>query len=46
VLAHLFGVLLDQFFDMSQHQDAGFRPLLQRILTLSGDDVLFAAASR
>ena len=42
MLEHFIGVLLDQFFDMRQHQDARFGIRLQSLFAKRGDDVALA----
>ena len=44
MLAHLFGILADQLFDVRQHQDPCLRPVLKRVLAQRRHDVAFAGA--
>jgi hypothetical protein len=46
VLKHLFGVLLNQLFDVRQHEDARLGVGLKRSLAQGGDNVALACASR
>ena len=46
MLAHLLRILLDQFFDVREHQYARLRPLHHSILAQRGNNVTLACAGR
>ena len=45
MLTHLLGVLLDQFFNVREHQDSCVWPLLHSVFAQRSNDVAFTRAS-